>query len=83
MKVLISLVMVFSFLFAGSIDINSASKNELMSLNGVGAKKADAIVMYRKKHCFKKIADLKNVKGIGAKFIEKNKKNIRAGKCKK
>jgi len=54
-----------------------------MTLNGVGAKKANAIIEYRNKSCFKKVAAITNVKGIGTKFLEKNRTNLKAGKCKK
>lgn len=48
------------------ININTAGKEELVSLNGIGDVKADAIIMYRKENgLFKSIEDIKNVKGIG------------------
>lgn len=81
MKILAMVILGFSFLFA-SVDINNANKSELMGLKGIGAKKADAILMYRKGHCFKTVEALTEVKGIGNKFIEKNKKDLVAGKCK-
>ena len=71
-----------SLLF-GAVDINTASKSELMSLNGIGEKKADAIMKHRKGNCFKSVDGLIKVKGIGNKFMEKNRKNLEAGKCKK
>ncbi len=81
MKILAIIVLSVSLLF-GSVDINSASKSELMSLNGVGEKKADAIIKYRKGNCFRTVDGLTKVKGIGNKFMEKNRKNLKAGKCK-
>lgn len=67
--------------WAGSININTADAAALADgLNGVGIKKAQAIVDYRKKHgAFKSINDLANVKGISDKLIEKNKDNITLG----
>lgn len=82
MKILAMLVMGFSFMF-GAVDINNADKSELMSLKGIGTKKADTILAYRASHCFKNVEDLTAVKGIGPKFIEKNAKNITVGSCKK
>jgi len=67
----------------GAVDINSANVKELSTLNGVGPKKAESIVKYRKTHCFKNVEDLSQVKGIGKKTIAKNIKNLKAGKCKK
>ncbi|MGB0836214.1 MAG: ComEA family DNA-binding protein [Psychrobium sp.] len=62
-----------------SVNINSASAEEIMlSLKGVGKKKAKAIVDYRKKNGkFNTIDDLMKVKGIGKKLIAKNKKRVR------
>ena len=57
----------------GKININTASKEELTTLKGVGDKIADRIIEYRKAHPFKKIEDLMNVKGIGQKVFDKNK----------
>ena len=82
MKILAMLVLGFSFMF-GAVDINNADKSELMSLKGVGSKKADTILAYRASHCFKNMNDLENVKGIGPKFILKNKANLKVGSCKK
>ncbi len=59
------------------ISINSASKEELMTLNGIGEAKADAIINYRNENgLFKTIEDLKNVSGVGNSVFEKIKNNI-------
>ncbi|MEA3370085.1 MAG: helix-hairpin-helix domain-containing protein [Campylobacterota bacterium] len=81
MKILAIMVLGVSLLF-GVVDINSASKSELMSLNGIGEKKAEAILKYRETTCFANVNGLLRVKGIGPKLIEKNKKDLKAGKCK-
>src|SRR5574344_1800665 len=47
------------------ININSASKEELMTLPNVGEKRAQAILDYRQENRFEKIEDIKNVSGIG------------------
>lgn len=53
------------------VNINSAPKEKLTELNGIGDKKADQIVAYRQeKGSFKTIEDLKNVSGIGDKIFE-------------
>lgn len=82
MKVLLSLLLGFSFLFS-AVDINSAGKSELIQLKGIGSKKAEAIIAYREKHCFKNIDELQKVKGIGKKIIETNKAEISVGSCQK
>jgi len=62
-------------LFA-KININTATMQELHSLKGIGHKKALAIMEYRKKHPFKTIEEIMNVKGIGKKTFEKIKDEI-------
>lgn len=64
----------------GKIDINTATAEQLDTLPGIGASKAKAIVSYREAHGkFKRVEDLLNVKGIGAKMFEKISKKIKAG----
>ena len=55
------------------VSINTATIEQLQQLNGAGPKKAQAIFDYRKQNGqFKSIDELQKVKGIGVKFIEKN-----------
>lgn len=82
MKILTMILLGVTLAF-GAVDINTADKKELMTLNGVGSKKADAIIKHRKGACFKSVKALSSVKGIGPKFLEKNHKNLKASKCKK
>lgn len=46
-KIFFGLVLSCAFLFA-SIDLNSATKDELMQIKGIGAKKAEMIIDFRK-----------------------------------
>lgn len=52
------------------VNINTASKEELMSLPNIGEKRADAIIEYRSQNKFEDIEDIKNVTGIGEKFFQ-------------
>mgnify|MGYP000917595516 CR=1 FL=1 len=55
---------------SGQIDINTCTKEELMSLPGIGEVLAGRIVEYREQNPFKTIDDIKNVAGIGDKKFE-------------
>ena len=59
------------------IDLNTATKEELKSLNGIGDVKAENIINYRKTNgFFQKIEDIKNVSGIGELTFEKLKDEL-------
>ena len=81
-KLLLLLIFSFSFLFA-AVNINTASKEELMTLKGVGEATAEAIIEYRKENKFTKIEDIKNIKGIGDKKFEAIKDDIEVKDSKK
>ena len=58
---------------SGKININTASKDQLITLKGIGSKVADRIIEFRSTHPFKNIEELMQVKGIGQKVFDKNK----------
>ncbi|OQW90756.1 MAG: hypothetical protein BWK79_18895 [Beggiatoa sp. IS2] len=61
-----------------TVDINTADAVTIIRvLDGIGEKKAAAIIDFREKHGpFKDVAELSQVVGIGEKTIEKNKDKI-------
>ncbi len=62
------------------ININTASVEELVTLNKVGDKTAARIVAYREANGpFDSVEDLTNVKGIGEKILVTNRDRISVG----
>lgn len=60
------------------ININTADVQELTRLKGIGEKKAEAIVSWRKENGgFKTVDQLMEVKGIGEATFNANRENIR------
>lgn len=61
-----------------AVNINKASAEDISKeLKGIGIVKATAIVSYREKNGpFKTMEQLTEVKGVGLKTVEKNRKNI-------
>src|SRR6478609_7244651 len=60
-----------------AVNLNTATKDELVALPGIGPAKAQAILDYRAQHGgFRTVDELKDVKGIGAKRYEKLKAEL-------
>ena len=79
-KILFLMALSVSFLFS-AVNLQTASKNELMCIKGIGAKKADAIIKYRKSNKLKSADDLLKIKGFGKGLIAKVKSGEKTVKC--
>ncbi len=61
----------------GKVNINTADKDELMTLTGIGEARAEAIIEYRESYgSFSAIEEITNISGIGDKMFEKIKDDI-------
>jgi len=81
-KLLWALVAFFAFSVAAfaAVDLNTATKEELDGVKGIGPVKAQAIIDYRKKNGpFRSVDDLKNVKGFGEKTVAKMRGELTVG----
>ena len=68
-----------STLFGMSLSqLNSASKSELMEINGIGDVKAAAIIKERRKGKFKSFSDFERVEGIGVQTAANVKNNVKS-----
>ena len=60
-----------------AVNINTATKEELTTLKGIGEKRAQEIINYRTKHgSFKTVDDLGKVPGIGPGILKQIRSNI-------
>lgn len=73
-----SLLLASGWANAAPVNVNTADAQTLAKhINGVGPKKAKAIISYRESNGpFKTLADLSKVKGIGQKIIDRNKTDL-------
>jgi len=61
------------------IDINQASVEELCTLPGIGKKRAEAIIEYRRRRPFTRLTQLLNIRGIGKRTLEKLRPRLMIG----
>ena len=67
--------------FLAAINVQKASKDELMCIKGIGEKKASSIIKYRKSHKLKSAQDLLEIKGFGKALVKNVQKDIKSVAC--
>lgn len=61
----------------GKLNLNTATVDQLMLLPGIGPSKAERVVAWRQKHGpFRRVADLRKVKGFGYKTVRRLEPNL-------
>jgi competence protein ComEA len=62
---------------AQTVNINTADKETLMTVKGVGEKRAEAIIAFRQQNGpFKSVDDLLLVQGVGKAIVEDNRDKL-------
>ncbi len=78
-KFLLSFVFVLPIVcYAGeAVDINAADQEALMTIKGIGEKRAEAIIAYRAQHGrFRSVDDLVYVPGVSESLVEKSRTSL-------
>jgi competence protein ComEA len=83
MDILKKLLFITLFVFpvyllaADAVNINTADKAALMTIKGVGEKRAEAIIAYREQNGpFKSVDDLASVSGVGQSIVDDNRETL-------
>ena len=80
LAVLIFLSLPVTLCAAEEVDINTADKETLMTLSGVGESYAERIINYREQNGgFKSVQELTDIRGIGQSLVEKNRDLLTVG----
>ena len=59
---------------ADTVNLNTADKALLMSIKGIGARRAEQIIDYRQQNgAFESVQELTHIRGIGQAFVDRNK----------
>ncbi len=79
--VLLACLLPVALFAADTVNINTADKAMLMeTINGIGEKRAEAIIAWREKNGpFKNVDELAQVSGVGEATVEKNRDKLTTG----
>jgi len=79
--VLLACLLPAALFAADTVNINTADKATLMeTINGIGEKRAEAIIAWREKNGpFKNVDELARVSGVGEATVEKNREKLTTG----
>jgi len=81
-KVIFILVLIsFSSFAMSAIDVQQTDKKILGCIKGVGEKRLNNILIYRKEHKIIELSDLLNVSGIGQVILKNIKQDIKKKAC--
>ena len=84
LKITLSTVIISSFLLSMSVSqVNEASKNGLGCIKGIGDKRLQRVIEYKKEHSINSIADLLNIKGIGKGILKNIREDILKKSCRR
>lgn len=73
--------MAISLSLLSAMNLQNASKDELICIKGIGEKKAASIMEYRKEHKLKSAQDLLEINGIGLGLVKNIENNIKSVAC--
>ncbi|MCK4442653.1 MAG: helix-hairpin-helix domain-containing protein [Sulfurovaceae bacterium] len=77
---LLFLSSLFSFAMSG-IDVQKSDKKILGCIKGIGDKRLNSIITYRKENNITKIEDILNISGIGRVILRNIKQDIKKKSC--
>lgn len=77
MKKIIAMLALCSTIMFAAVNLNSATKEELMTIKGIGEKKALQIIDFRKNNKIKSPDDLAELKGFGKVLISNIKNDVK------
>ncbi len=81
-KLILTIILLssFSFSMSGAM-VEKASKDSLGCIKGLGVKRVESIVIFRKSHSINTLEDLLEIKGIGKGVVKNIRNDIKKKVC--